>query len=146
MSLVSGRTAYRAALALSIVTLLVLVWLSLGVGIIGEDGDPANVVYGLVVVIGIVGAVAARLRPHGMARTLGAMALALAAVGLFSVMAYVVTQRTHEIGIRMAMGAHAGDVLRLVLGDGLKLALVGIASGLLVSLAMAPVIASSFSV
>jgi len=60
---------------------------------------------------------------------LGGLALALAAVGVYGVVAYSATQRTHEIGVRMAMGARPVDVLRLLLGEGGRLAAIGIAIG-----------------
>jgi predicted permease len=72
----------------------------------------------------------------------GFIALALAAAGIFSVMAYSVTQRTHEIGIRMALGARRFDVLRLVMASAMKMALVGLTLGLGVSLLLTHAISS----
>ena len=60
----------------------------------------------------------------------GMLALTLAVIGLYSVMAYSVSQRTHEIGIRIALGARAGNVFRLVIGQGIFLTVVGIAAGI----------------
>jgi putative ABC transport system permease protein len=69
---------------------------------------------------------------------LGVISMLLAGVGLYGVMAYSVSQRTREIGIRMALGAQQEGVLRMVMRQGLVLALLGIAAGLAISLAATP--------
>jgi len=73
---------------------------------------------------------------------LGGIALVLASVGVFGVMSYSVSERTHEIGVRMSLGAQTGDILRMVLRGGMFLAALGLAIGLPIAFLMARALAS----
>jgi predicted permease len=90
--------------------------------------------------------IGASLYPQKVAASLmsvlGSIAVLLAAIGLYSVMAYWVVQRTREIGVRMALGAHRGHVLRMVVGQGFSLTAAGLVAGTLMAIAFSRVVAS----
>jgi ABC-type lipoprotein release transport system permease subunit len=82
-----------------------------------------------------------------LASLVGVLALVLAVLGLYGVTSFVVVQSTHEIGVRMALGAQAADVMRLVMRQGLRLVIIGVAIGLLISaLAMRVLDATLFGI
>jgi hypothetical protein len=81
----SSNTAYRAAAAVALGTALFLVWSNLAVGIIGDEGNPANGMYLGVLAVGVTGAILAHFRPRGLARALFATALAQAVVAAIAI-------------------------------------------------------------
>jgi putative ABC transport system permease protein len=128
-------------------------WSSLTLALRTTSNDPANLapavrneirsfdkslpVYNVKTMNDVVGvSVAPRRTPMLLFSAFAATALLLSMIGIYGVTAYYVTQRTHEIGIRMALGAQIGDVLKLVLKRGLTLASIGIIIGLAGALAL----------
>jgi hypothetical protein len=87
-STVSNRNAYRAAAGVAFAAALILVWMNLAVGLIGSEDNLANSMYVGVLAVGIIGAIVARLRPHGMARALFATALAQALVPVIALIIF----------------------------------------------------------
>lgn len=83
----ADNIAYRAAVGVAVATALILVWMNLAVGLIGNEETPANLMYGGVLAVGIIGAIIARFRPHKMARALFATALAQMLVGVIALIA-----------------------------------------------------------
>lgn len=79
-----GSIAYRAAVGIAVATALLLVWMNLAVGIIGNEDNDANVMYIGVLAVGLIGALIARFQPRGMARALFATALALMLVAVIA--------------------------------------------------------------
>lgn len=90
----------------------------------------------------IAQSLAARQFSMMLLASFAALALLLSSVGIYGVVAYLVGQRTQEIGIRMALGAQRSDVLRMVLGQGLRMALAGVAVGLAAALALTRLLAA----
>ncbi len=87
-----------------------------------------------------------QLRPWRLGAQLfsafGVLAVVVAALGVYSVLAYAVSQRRHEVGVRIALGAQTGDVLRLVVGEGLRTVAVGVGIGVVMVLALGRLVAS----
>lgn len=84
---VTRNTAYRAAVGVALAAAFILVWVNGAVGIIGTERDDANLMYGGVLAVGIIGAIIARFQPYGMARALFATALAQALVAVIALIA-----------------------------------------------------------
>ncbi|MDH4351413.1 MAG: hypothetical protein OEY20_06325 [Gemmatimonadota bacterium] len=102
-----GNIAYRAAVGVAVATALLLVWVNLAVGVIGNEGDPANLMYGGVIAVGIIGALLARFQPRGMARALFASALAQALVAVIALSAGLGSPVSRPLEILVANGLFA---------------------------------------
>jgi predicted permease len=99
--------------------------------------DPREIIYGVQTMDEVVaGSLAARRLSMILLAVFAALALVLSCVGIYSVISYMVGQRTNEIGLRIALGAQHRDVLRLVLGEGARMALAGVAAGIVAALAL----------
>lgn len=85
----SGSTAYRAAAGIAVMGALLLIWINLAVGIIGDESNPFNLLYAVVLAVGVIGALLARFQPLGMARALVAMAIAQILVAIIAAVADV---------------------------------------------------------
>ena len=83
----AGTTAYRSAVGVALAAAFILVWVNIAVGIIGTERDDANLMFGGVLAVGIIGAITARFRPHGMALALFATALAQVLVAVIALIA-----------------------------------------------------------
>ena len=108
-----------------------------------EALDPGEVIYGVETMENVVSSsFAARRLSMILLGVFAALALVLACVGIYGVVSYLVGQRTHEIGVRMALGAQRSDVLRLVLGQGARMALIGVTIGIAAALGLTRLMAN----
>jgi len=108
-----------------------------------EQIDSREVIYGVRTMNEVIeGSFAARRLSMILLAIFAALALVLSCVGIYGVISYLVGQRTHEIGIRMALGAQRSDVMRLVLGEGVRMALAGVTVGIAAALGLTRLMAN----
>lgn len=102
-----------------------------------ERADATSAVYGVEPMQDIVARSIAKQRMAMLLLSVfSSLALALSAVGIYGVISYLAGQRTHELGIRMALGASTSDILRIVLGEGMRIALIGVGVGIAAALGL----------
>ena len=108
-----------------------------------EEIDPREIIYGVQTMDDVLAtSVAARRLSMILLTVFAGLALALSCVGIYGVISYLVGQRTPEIGVRMALGAQRRDVMRLVLGQGVTMALMGVLIGSIAALALTRLMAN----
>ncbi|OLD82188.1 MAG: hypothetical protein AUF67_05155 [Acidobacteria bacterium 13_1_20CM_58_21] len=108
-----------------------------------EEIDPREVVYNVQTMDAVVSnSFAARRLAMILLGVFASLALVLACVGIHGVISYLTGQRTHEIGVRMALGAQRSDVLRLVMGHGERMALIGVTLGMVSALGLTRLMAN----
>ena len=99
--------------------------------------DASSVVYGVRPMEDVVAnSIATQRLAMMLLSVFSTLALLLSAIGIYGVISYLAGQRTHEIGVRMALGASSADVLRMVLGEGMRITLVGVGIGLVAALGL----------
>ncbi len=108
-----------------------------------EQNDSREIIYNVQTLDSVMaGSLAARRITMLLLAAFAALALVLASVGIYGVISFVVGQRTHEIGVRMALGAQYRDVMRLVLGEGVRMALAGVIVGVAAAAGLTRLIAN----
>lgn len=108
-----------------------------------KEHDPREVIYNVQTMQNVwSSSLAARTLTMVLLEIFASIALVVASVGIYGVISYLVGQRTQEIGVRMALGAQRGDILRLILGHGTRMAMIGTAIGIAASFALTRLMAS----
>ncbi len=114
-----------------------------GIRAAAAKADPSSVVYGARPMEEIVAnSIATQRLAMIMLSIFSAVALLLSAIGIYGVISYLTGQRTQEIGVRVALGASGGDVLRMVIGEGMRITVVGVVLGLIAALALTRLLAT----
>ncbi len=114
-----------------------------GIRAAAAKADPSSVVYGARPMEEIVAnSIATQRLAMIMLSIFSVVALLLSAIGIYGVISYLTGQRTQEIGVRVALGASGGDVLRMVIGEGMRITVVGVALGLIAALALTRLLAT----